>query len=628
MLFLRKGRKLSTYLSTITLLIIFAISKCDASSNVKKKEQDDVHKIISELRFLEKVETILEHSNMGVSDIEADENAYNPDKDAPKEEMEKLILKETEVDGSNNLRKSKIPEKELIKKKKNLRLIVSENHSTSPSFFEESLLEEEVVSFLQSKGKLSNLKNIKSLIIDLNNDTSDEELEKYIKKLEEKGAHVESDKLVGADDIDLKYIKDAVRKGKKFINFKKNNNNNMLEVENKIENYYDDMPEIINSYSDGQKGNVLKVGESPSFASSTSSSSSSYKFNDEFRNLQWGLDLARLDETQELINKNRTRETKICVIDSGIDYNHPDLKKNIDINLTELYGKAGVDDDNNGIVDDIFGANFVNKTGDPMDDNYHGTHVTGIISAVGNNGIGIVGVDDNSKIIVCKALDHHKLGRLADMFKCIDYCISRKADMINGSFSFDEYSGIFNSSVEYLRSLGILFFVSASNCTHEKSSKPDIAKCDLSVNNRYPPVLSTMYDNVIAVANLKRDLNDNYSLSENSFYSNIYCQVAAPGTNIYSTAPSNTYRKLNGTSMASPHVAAIASLIYSINPNLSYRQIVDILKSSVKKLPSVKSKVAWGGYIDIYKAVVAAINSKTHYIKSQSWFSWKKNRRG
>nr|QWK63990.1 PvSUB1FLng2 [synthetic construct] len=603
----------------------------DILPNEGKKEKDDVHKIISELRFLQKVETILESSNMSVSDVEADANAYNPDRDAPKEELQKLQdQQETPSKQPNNLRNS--PQKRAEKKespgknKKSLRLIVSENHATSPSFFEESLLQEDVVSFIQSKGKLSNLKNLKSMIIDLNSDMTDEELAEYISLLERKGALIESDKLVGADDVSLASVKDAVRRGESSVNWGKLRST-MLEVPSgesppshaaSSGSPFDDDDDLLSEAA-------LHREEAHLAGSKTTKG---YKFNDEYRNLQWGLDLARLDETQDLINANRVSVTKICVIDSGIDYNHPDLRNNIDVNVKELHGRKGVDDDSNGVVDDVYGANFVSNSGDPMDDNYHGTHVSGIISAVGNNGIGIVGVDGHSKLVICKALDQHKLGRLGDMFKCIDYCISRQAHMINGSFSFDEYSNIFSASVEHLRSLGILFFVSASNCAHDKLSKPDIAKCDLAVNHRYPPILSKTHNNVIAVANLKRDLDESYSLSVNSFYSNIYCQLAAPGTNIYSTTPMNNYRKLNGTSMASPHVAAIASIVRSINPNLTYLQIVEILRNAIVKLPSLTERVSWGGYVDILRAVNLAIDSKAApYIKSHSWFRWKQGSR-
>ncbi|CRH00594.1 subtilisin-like protease 1, putative [Plasmodium relictum] len=599
--------KLYLFYLCMLYLLLFTIKINRVFANIENKEQDDAKKIISELRFLQKVEDILEKNNIGVSDINADENSYNPDIDAPKQEIEKLKLDGFEVQKNNELKKNNISEKEVDKQKKVLRLIVSENHSTTPSFFEESLLQEDVISLIESKGKLSNLPSLKSAIIDLNDDTTDKELEAYITTLEKKGALVESDKLVGADSFDLTSFKEAIKRGEENINLKD------FETFLEVEGERDDFAKTLESFN--IKKNEIENGNRV------------YRFNDEYRNLQWGLDLSRLDEAQELLQNNRLTRTRICVVDSGVDYKHPDLKKNIDLNLKELNGKDGVDDDDNGIIDDIYGANFLNNSGDPMDDNYHGTHVAGIISAIGNNKIGVVGIDMNSKIIICKALDKNKLGRLGDMLKCIDYCIGRKANIINGSFSFDDYSNIFNSSVQRLKERGILFVVSASNCNHARNTEPDITKCDLSINKKYPPVLSVMYDNVVSVANLKKSLHNNYSLSINSFYSNIYCQVAAPGTNIYSTTPSNTYRKLNGTSMAAPHVTAIASLIYSINPNLTYKQIIQILKKSITKLSSLEGKVNWAGYIDIYNAVNLAIKSRIPYVNSQLSFRWKKKKR-
>ncbi|ETW53570.1 hypothetical protein PFUGPA_04586 [Plasmodium falciparum Palo Alto/Uganda] len=675
---------------TLHLFCIFLCLGKEVRSEENGKIQDDAKKIVSELRFLEKVEDVIEKSNIGGNEVDADENSFNPDTEVPIEEIEEIKMRELKDvkeeknkndnhnnnnNNNNNISSSSSSssntfgeeKEEVSKKKKKLRLIVSENHATTPSFFQESLLEPDVLSFLESKGNLSNLKNINSMIIELKEDTTDDELISYIKILEEKGALIESDKLVSADNIDISGIKDAIRRGEENIDV--NDYKSMLEVENDAEDY-DKMFGMFNEshaatskrkrhstnergydtfsspsyktysksdylYDDDNNNNNYYYSHSSNGHNSSSRNSSSsrsrpgkYHFNDEFRNLQWGLDLSRLDETQELINEHQVMSTRICVIDSGIDYNHPDLKDNIELNLKELHGRKGFDDDNNGIVDDIYGANFVNNSGNPMDDNYHGTHVSGIISAIGNNNIGVVGVDVNSKLIICKALDEHKLGRLGDMFKCLDYCISRNAHMINGSFSFDEYSGIFNSSVEYLQRKGILFFVSASNCSHPKSSTPDIRKCDLSINAKYPPILSTVYDNVISVANLKKnDNNNHYSLSINSFYSNKYCQLAAPGTNIYSTAPHNSYRKLNGTSMAAPHVAAIASLIFSINPDLSYKKVIQILKDSIVYLPSLKNMVAWAGYADINKAVNLAIKSKKTYINSNISNKWKKKSR-
>ncbi|ETB56900.1 hypothetical protein YYC_05263 [Plasmodium yoelii 17X] len=584
-------------------VVSLALCTISAHNDLMNKEKD-VQKIIEDLRFLEKVDAILENSNMTIDDVEPDGDAYNPDEDAPKEELNKIEMEKKKAEEEEKHSKKKILEKDLLNEKKNksLRLIVSENHATTPSFFEESIIQEDFMSFIQSKGEIVNLKNIKSMIIELNSDMTDKELETYITLLKKKGAHVESDELVGADSIYVDIIKDAVKRGDTSINFKKIQSN-MLEVEN---NTY----EKINNKLEKSKNSDKK----------------SY-FNDEYRNLQWGLDLARLDDAQEMIITNSVETTKVCVIDSGIDYNHPDLKGNIYVNLKELNGKPGVDDDNNGIIDDIYGANYVNNTGDPWDDHNHGTHVAGIISAIGNNSIGVVGVNTNSKLVICKALDDKKLGRLGNIFKCIDYCINNKANIINGSFSFDEYSTVFSSTIEYLGRLGILFVVSSSNCSHPTSSIPDITRCDLSVNSKYPSVLSTQYDNVVVVANLKKKKNGEYDVSINSFYSDIYCQVSAPGANIYSTASRGSYLELSGTSMAAPHVAGIASIILSINPELTYKQVVSILKNSVVKLSSHKNKIAWGGYIDILKAVKNAISSKNSYIRFQGISIWKNKKR-
>ncbi|CAD2094775.1 subtilisin-like protease 1, putative [Plasmodium vinckei brucechwatti] len=593
-----KMRTAFIYTCVVSLALRAISAHTDLMSQEKENKEKDVKKIIEDLRFLEKVDAILENSNMTMDDIEADDDAYNPNEDAPKEELNKIEMEKKKAEEEEKHSKKKIEEK----KNKSLRLIVSENHTTSPSFFEESIIQEDFMSFIQSKGDIVNLKNIKSMIIELNSDMTDKELEDYITLLKKKGAHVESDELVGADSIYVDIIKEAVKRGDTSIDFKKIHSN-MLEVENKT---YDKLNSKLEKPKNSKKKSV---------------------FNDEYRNLQWGLDLARLDDAQELIEDNIVEGAKVCVVDSGIDYTHPDIKDSIYVNLKELNGKSGVDDDNNGIVDDIYGANYVSNNGDPWDDHNHGTHVAGIISAVGNNSIGVVGVNAKSKLVICKALDDKKLGRLGNIFKCIDYCISKNVSIINGSFSFDEYSTVFSSTIEYLAKMGILFVVSASNCFHPPNSIPDIKKCDLSVNAKYPSVLSPRYDNVLVIANLKKRRNDEYAVSINSFYSDIYCQVSAPGSNIYSTATRRSYMELSGTSMAAPHVAGIASIILSINPELTYKQVIEILKNSVVKLASHKNKVAWGGYVDILKAVKNAISSKNSYIRSQNISIWKKKKR-
>lgn len=650
--------------------------KCNELENnngEKEKSNDTVQHIIEELHFLERVQDFLEKDNLEVSDAKAENIALDPDEDVPKEELEKIKLQEyhpienEQVANLSSNANEGIPlEKNFAKKKKKLSLIISENHDTTPSFFQQSFLESTTISFIESKGTLTNLKSLNTLVIDLKENIEDEELKDYIQYLESKGALVEPDQLIGADSINLDAFKEAVIKGDPNIDPKKydeafleekleskseqlhqteqpeelyendneNDNENDSENdsendnENDSENDNDDifLFEIEADGNDTYKKKTQKDKVHKKKAIETKKKPN-HRFNDEFRNLLWALDLTRFDDIVDLVDRNRVKETKICVIDSGIDYNHPDLKDNIAINKKELHGKDHVDDDNNGIVDDVYGVDYFNNDSDPMDDNYHGTHVAGIIAAVGNNGIGVVGIDPRSKLIICKALDENKLGRIGDMLKCFDYCIKRGANIINGSISFDKNSNVFNYVVKALNDFGILFVVSASNCSHSFNLEPDLSKCDLSINARYPSNLSVMYDNVLTVANMKIDADNLVSLSINSFYSNIYCQVAAPGTNIYSTAPMGTYKKLNGTSMAAPHVVGIASLIYSINPNLSYKQILYILEKSVTPVDSLKEKTKWGGYINIGKAINLTLESTSNKNSVNVNKNWKTMKR-
>lgn len=558
----------------------------------------NARKIIEELHFLQKLQDILDKDNLEVSDVKSDENAFDPDKEVPVQELEKVKLHDFQVtDGSMlqdvlSAKQEELPPEKIINKKKRaLSLLVSNDHNTTPSFFEESFLENDMRSFIESKGTSVHLQTLDTLVIDLKDGTSDEELEEYIKHLEEKGARVEPDQLIGADNFDLTSFKEAVRRGDKNIDIKK--------FDMVSEDY------LMSQETKAFFKSNLDITRNPE---RRRKKKKKFVFNDEFRNLLWALDLTRLDDIIRAINKRRIKNTKVCIIDTGVDYMHPDLKDNIEVNMTELYGKKGYDDDGNGMADDVYGADFFNGDGDPMDDNYHGTHIAGIVAAVGNNKIGVVGMDPAAKIVICKALDKNKVGKIGSMLKCIDYCIKRRVNIINGSVSFDEKSYIFNTVVQALHKLGILFVVSASNCSHSLSSRPDITKCDLNVNAKYPSNLSVRFDNVLTVANMKEDENNAVSLSVNSFYSNIYCQVAAPGTNIYSTTPNGTYKKLSGTSMAAPHVTGIASLIFSINPNLTYKNVLDIIEKSIIPVESMKSKIKWGGYISLVNAINLVIS--------------------
>jgi len=210
----------------------------------------------------------------------------------------------------------------------------------------------------------------------------------------------------------------------------------------------------------------------------------------------------------------------IAVIDSGIDYNHPDLRDNIWINEVELNGVDGEDDDNNGYIDDVRGWNFADDNNNPMDSNSHGTHVAGIIGAEGNNATGISGVCRNIKIMPLKFLDSLGVGLVSDEVDAIQYAIDNGAHIINASFGDPGYSNPEQDAIGEAQYAGVLFISAAGN--------------EGKLIDSYPiyPAAYTL-DNIISVT----ASNQNDQLPYWANYGRVGVDVAAPGVNIYSTVP-------------------------------------------------------------------------------------------
>ncbi|MCA0987128.1 S8 family peptidase [Guptibacillus algicola] len=208
---------------------------------------------------------------------------------------------------------------------------------------------------------------------------------------------------------------------------------------------------------------------------------------------------------------------KIAVIDTGVDYNHPDLS-----------GKV------------IKGYDFADNDNDPMDEHYHGTHVAGIAGANTNNGIGIAGLAPNASILAVRVLDESGSGSLDDVAQGIRYSADQGAQVINLSLGGILGSQTLKDAVNYAWNKGSVVVAAAGN---ESSPKPS-----------YP----AYYSNAIAVA--ATDQNDTIA-----YYSNYgtWVDIAAPGSSVYSTMPGNSYDNLSGTSMASPVVAGVAGLLAS-----------------------------------------------------------------
>ncbi len=249
------------------------------------------------------------------------------------------------------------------------------------------------------------------------------------------------------------------------------------------------------------------------------------------------------------------QELIVAVIDTGVDYTHPDLKGNLWVNTAEQNGQAGVDDDGNGYVDDVYGYDFAGKDGDPMDGHGHGTHCAGNIGAAHNNE-GIAGMMANVKIMSIKFLSDRGSGTTEDAILAVDYATRNGAKIMSNSWGGGERSEALKEAIERARDAGIVFVAAAGN---------------ESSNNDRRETFPANYDveNVITVGAMegkgKRSSFSNYGATK--------VHVFAPGSNIYSTVRSGRYQSMSGTSMATPLVSGAVGLLLSHEPNLSVSEV-------------------------------------------------------
>ncbi|XGC80892.1 S8 family peptidase [Bdellovibrio bacteriovorus] len=275
-----------------------------------------------------------------------------------------------------------------------------------------------------------------------------------------------------------------------------------------------------------------------------------------------------------------SKKVIVAVIDSGIDYFHPDLKENMWTNTAELNGKSGVDDDGNGIVDDIYGANFENPdkpTGNPWDDHGHGTHCAGTIGAKANNGIGGAGVAWEVRLMAVKFLKASGSGSLFAALKGVNYATKMGAKILNNSWGGGGVSQTLKDAIEKTNQAGALFVVASGNETNDNDKNP-----------RYP----ASYDvpNILTVA----AVDNQGKLADFSNYGASSVHVAAPGVNILSTINNGKYGYYSGTSMAAPHVSGLAALLSAKEPDLSGRGLRRRIVATSKTLKSLHGKTKAG----------------------------------
>jgi len=277
----------------------------------------------------------------------------------------------------------------------------------------------------------------------------------------------------------------------------------------------------------------------------------------------------------------------VAVIDTGIRYTHQDLAANMWINPNEIAGN-GIDDDNNGYVDDIYGINSITGSGNPIDDQGHGTHCAGTIGAVGNNNVGVVGVTRSVQLMACKFLDSSGFGDTTNAIECINYARQMGAHVMSNSWGGGGFSQALQDAIAAAEAQGILFIAAAGNSSSNNDGSP-----------HYPS--SYPNNNVIAVASTTRT----DSMSSFSSYGATSVDIGAPGTDIYSCTydSDSSYGYKSGTSMATPHVAGACALLKARFPSFTYQQLKARLLDNVDATPAMAGRCVSNGRMNLYKAL-------------------------
>jgi subtilisin family serine protease len=375
--------------------------------------------------------------------------------------------------------------------------------------------------------------------------------------------------------------------------------------------------------------------------------------NDPLLSQQWAVNNLQAKQAWNVTSGNP--RIVVAVMDTGIDYNSPDLYQNIWINQAEIpnawytkssaasgYNKLvyksqiktatpglitfadlnnpvnkGLVWDNNGDGridagdllrstslggwmsgstkdgdtahrDDLFGWNFVSGTNNPLDNNGHGTNVSGILGATGNNGMGVAGVDWHVQIMPVKFIGADGDGSVSNFILGLNYAVQHGAKITNNSWEGAPYSAALYNAFHNAQAHGVISVAAAGNEGANDDTTPD-----------YPANLGTGLNSVVAVA----ATTSTNQLAAFSNYGAHSVALAAPGVNILSTLPGGKYGAMSGTSMATPEVTGAMALVWGLHPSWSYTQVINQVLNTTQKLPSLQGKVRTGGLLDLAAAV-------------------------
>ncbi|MFA5583367.1 MAG: S8 family peptidase, partial [Bacteriovoracaceae bacterium] len=310
----------------------------------------------------------------------------------------------------------------------------------------------------------------------------------------------------------------------------------------------------------------------------------------------WGMSVTKVYEN---LPPWMPEEVIVAVIDTGVDYRHEDLKNVMWTNPGEIPGD-GIDNDGNGYVDDIYGINTVTRTRftrkattDPMAGHWHGTHVAGTIAAEINNGLGIAGIAHNVKIMAIRSVPDSGHESDSSIIESLLYAAKNGAKIINCSFGKPKTQSFAVRDV--INSIEALVVAAAGN-----NSIGPIRWHDIDSKPQYPASFDS--PNLLTVTST----TERGELSSFSNIGKISVDIAAPGSNIFSTVNNNKYSSSSGTSMAAPNATGVAAMVLGYFPELSPQELKDLLMKSSKHSKSLEGKIRTPGIINLSNALESA----------------------